>query len=227
MKGFSNTIKRGLLGILFSVLPLTAIAEEELCAPFRNGSVDESIVARMLASARDGHLYRIRPASSRVGFCVRSSAGMIKGSFKDFRGGLTFVPTDTRGDGQEALVMVQTESLETSSPLVESMLKSEKFFDVENFPEILFVSRQFRWVSGSEAILIGDLTMHGVTRQVGFHVELIENDASEAGSDQQEILIKATTLISRADFGLGSLPRMVDDHVSLCMSVDAVKYRAL
>ena len=45
MKGFSNTIKRGLLGILFSVLPLTAIAEEELCAPFRNGSVDESIVA--------------------------------------------------------------------------------------------------------------------------------------------------------------------------------------
>lgn len=227
MKGLSNTITRVLTGFLLSALSLTAIADSELCAPFRNGAVDESIVSSMLASAKDGHLYRIRPSSSRVGFCVDSSAGMIKGSFKDFKGGLTFMPSENRRNEEEALVMVKTSSLEAGSPLVESMLKSEKFFDVAKFPEILFVSREFRWVSDSEAVLIGDLTMRGVTQQVGFHVELIEGPTSGEHGDRQEILIKATTLISRADFGLGSLPSMVDDHVSLCMSVDAVRYRAL
>jgi polyisoprenoid-binding protein YceI len=224
MNGLSNTVKRVLIGLVLSALSLTAVAEPELCAPFRNGAVDESVVAKMLASAKDGHLYRIRPSSSRVGFCVNSSAGMVKGSFRDFKGGLTFVSSDKRRDGEEALVMVKTSSLEADSALIESMLKSAKFFDVEKFPEILFVSREFRWVSDSEAVLIGDLTMHGVTRQVGFHVELIKGDTA---GDHQDIQIKATTLISRADFGLGSLARMVDDHVSLCMSVDAVKYSAL
>jgi polyisoprenoid-binding protein YceI len=89
---------------------------------------------------------------------------------------------------------------------------------------MLFVSTDFQWLSKTEAVLIGDLTMHGVTKRIGFHVELIKQD--DIDSHQQRILIKATTLIRRSEFGLNALSPMVSDAVNLCMSVDAVKYRS-
>jgi polyisoprenoid-binding protein YceI len=177
----------------------------------------------MLAAANDGHLYRINPASSKVGFCVDSPLGLIEGEFKDFSGGLTFLQ-ETLSNNEQALVMVNTASLETDGSFIESMLKGRKFFDVENYPEILFVSTGFEWVNETEAVLIGDLTLHGVTKPVGFHVKLIEQHADDG--DGQRILVKATTLIRRSEFGLNALSPMVSDAVNLCMSVDAVRHRS-
>jgi polyisoprenoid-binding protein YceI len=218
-----NTIKSIFIGLLLSIFSASAVAEGDVCAPFKDGVVDETIVSRMLAAANDGHLYRINPASSKVGFCVDSPVGLIEGEFKEFTGGLTFLQENISKD-EQALVMVNTASLETKGSLIESMLKGSKFFDVENFPEILFVSTGFEWVSETEAVLIGDLTLHGITKPVGFHVELIEKSAE--GGHEQHILVKATTLIRRSEFGLNALSPMVSDSVNLCMSVDAVRYRS-
>jgi polyisoprenoid-binding protein YceI len=66
--------------------------------------------------------------------------------------------------------------------------------------------------------------MHGVTRRVGFHVKLVKQEVEN--SQEQRILVKATTLIRRSEFGLNALSPMVSDAVNLCMSVDAVKYSA-
>ncbi len=218
-----NIIKSVLIGFVLSVFSASAIAEEDVCAPFKDGVVDESIVSKMLAAANDGHLYRIKPSSSKVGFCVDSPIGMIEGEFSDFSGGLTFLQENTSTD-EHALVMVNTASLETDGPFIEGMLKGRKFFDVKNFPEILFVSTGFKWVNETEAVLLGKLTMHGVTKPVGFHVEMIKKPAEHG--QEQRILVKATTLIHRSEFGLTALSPMVSDSVSLCMSVDAVKYRS-
>jgi polyisoprenoid-binding protein YceI len=177
----------------------------------------------MLAAANDGHLYRIKPSSSKVGFCVDSPIGLIEGEFKDFTGGLTFLQEDSSRD-EQALVMVNTASLETSGSIVEGMLKGRKFFDVATYPEILFVSSGFKWVSQTEAVLLGQLTLHGVTKEVGFHVVLIEEPGGD--ENEQRIQVKATTLIRRSAFGLTALSPMVSDSVNLCMSVDAVKYRS-
>jgi len=223
-----SSIRNIFIGLVLSVFSASAIAEEEVCAPFKDGVVDGSVVSKMLAAANDGHLYRIKPSSSRIGFCIDSPVGLIEGEFKEFTGGLTFLQENASTD-EHALVMVNTASLETDGPFVEGMLKGRKFFDVENFPEILFVSTGFKWVSETEAVLLGDLTMHGVTKAVGFHVELIEPPGDdEPGSLEQEhrILVKATTRILRSEFGLTALYPMVGDSVNLCMSVDAVKYSA-
>jgi polyisoprenoid-binding protein YceI len=227
MELMSNMVKRAGRGMVLCVAAATGSAGSDLCAPFEHGVVHESIVQRMLASAKDGHLYRIEPSSSRVGFCVDSPVGTVEGRFKDFKGGLTFVPTPVSAGDQQAMVMVDTKSLETGAPLIEGLLKSDQFFDVDKYPEILFVSKEFRWVNGSEAVLIGDLTLHGVTREVGFHVRLINKDRAGGRRGEQRILVKATTLISRAEFGLNALSPMVSDAVSLCMSVDAVRYRSI
>ena len=215
--------KHILTGFLMAVLSAAAFAETEVCAPFKDGVVDETIVSKMLAAADGGHLYRIKPSSSKVGFCVDSPIGLIEGEFTDFSGGLTFLRENLSGD-QQALVKVNTGSLETRGPFIKSMLKGKKFFDVENYPEMLFVSTGFKWVSKTEAILLGELTLHGITKAVGFHVKLIEQ-ATDDGN-QQRILVKATTLIRRSEFGLTALSPMVSDSVNLCMSVDAVRHRS-
>lgn len=214
--------KRLLTGILLAVLSAAAYADTEVCAPFKDGVVDETIISKMLAAADDGHLYRIKPSSSKVGFCVDSPIGMIEGEFTDFTGGLTFLKENLSQD-EQALVKINTASLDTRGPLIKSLLKGKKFFDVENYPEMLFVSTGFKWVSKTEAILLGELTLHGITKAVGFHVRLIKQ--STDAENQQRILVKATTLIHRSEFGLTALSPMVSDSVKLCMSVDAVRYR--
>ena len=134
-----NSIKNIFIGFLLSLFLTPATAETDVCAPFKDGVVDETILSKMLAAANDGHLYRIDADSSKVGFCVDSPIGLIKGEFKKFKGGLTFLQENVSTD-EQALVMVETASLETNGPFVERMLKGRKFFDVENFPEMLFVS---------------------------------------------------------------------------------------
>lgn len=223
-----SSIRNIFIGLVLSIVSASAIAEEEVCAPFKDGVVDGSVVSKMLSAANDGHLYRINPASSKIGFCIDSPVGLIEGEFKDFTGGLTFLQENASTD-EQALVMVNTASLETGGSFIEGLLKGRKFFDVENYPEILFVSTGFKWVSETEAVLMGDLTMHGVTKAVGFHVVLIEQPGDdEPGSLEQEqrILVRATTRILRSEFGLTALSPMVGNSVSLCMSVDAVKYIA-
>lgn len=218
-----NTLKSIFAGFLLAMFSASAIAEAEVCEPFKDGVVDESVLSTMLAAADDGHLYRIKSSSSKVSFCVESPVGLIEGEFKDFAGGMTFIH-ESESTEEHALVKVNTASLETDGAFIESMLKGKKFFDVKNFPEILFVSTGFKWLSDTEAMLLGNLTMHGVTKAVGFHVELIEDDADS--KDTQRILVKATTMIRRSEFGLTALSPMVSDSVSLCMSVDAIKYRS-
>ena len=109
--------------------------------------------------------------------------------------------------------------------MLEYLLKSERFFDVENFPEILFVSTGFTWTTDTTGILKGDLTLHGVTRPVTFKVTVLPvKSKGESGEVAGKVLVKAGAMIRRSDFGMDTLSRLVDDAVELCMSVEAVRY---
>ena len=208
--------------VLLSVGLQGLAGEEELCAPFLHGKVDLSRVEAMRAAAKGGHLYRIQPDTSRVGFCVDSQFSVVKAEFKDFQGGMTLWP-DHPGDKEQAMVLVKTASLDTDGSMIEYLLKSQRFFDVENYPEILFVSSDFKWTSDTTGIMKGDLTLHGVTRPVTFKVTLFP---VKTGGEKPvgKVLVKAGTIIRRSDFGMDTLSRVVNDNVELCMSVEAVRY---
>lgn len=212
-----------ILGLVLLSTGLQGLAgEEELCAPFLHGKVDLSRVEAMKAAAKGGHLFRIQPDTSRVGFCVDSQIARVKAEFKEFQGGLTLWP-DHPDNKDQAMVMVKTASLDTGGSMIEYILKSERFFDVENYPEILFVSTGFTWSSDTTGTLKGDLTLHGVTRPVTFQVTLFPvktKDEKQVG----KVLVKAGTIIHRSDFGMDTLSRVVNDDVELCMSVEAVRY---
>ena len=205
-------------------LALANAEESDVCAPFRDGKVDEATVATMLDAADSGYLYRIRRDTSQVGFCVSSGWTQVKGQFRDFSGGLALIPDDSlHAADEQAMVMIQTASLDTRSDMVEGLIKGESFFDVEHFPEILFVSHGFVWTGDDTAQIIGDLTVRGITRQVIFDVTLTPIKQPGNGTVER-MLVKAKTSIHRSDFGMDSMPGLVSDTVTLCMSVEAVRY---
>lgn len=198
--------------------------ETDICSPFRDGKVDESLVATMLDAAHNGYLYRIKRDTSQIGFCVSSGWTQIKGQFRNFSGGLALVPDDRFTTGEEqAMVMIQTASIDTRSGVVEGLIKGESFFDVEHYPEILFVSHGFVWTGSESAQIIGDLTVRGITRQVIFDVTLTPIEAVD-NSTVERMLVKARTTIERSDFGMVSMSGLVSDTVTICMSVEAVRY---
>jgi polyisoprenoid-binding protein YceI len=202
-----------------------ALAEEpELCESFMDGRVDESLLAGMLSAAEDGHLFRIKPGSSQVGFCVDSKLRSIEGNFSDFQGGMA-LGAGKQNNGQ-TLVLIRADSLDTQGTLVRSLLKSENFFDVERYPDVLFISNQFHWTGPQTAILKGDLTLRGITRPIIFDVTVTSLDNRTTGQ-AGTLEIKATATINRADFGMDSLDSIVDGDVQLCMTVKAQKYETI
>jgi polyisoprenoid-binding protein YceI len=210
------------LAAILSFNTLTGMAGDgDVCAPFKNGKVDASVLVTMLKAAEVGRLYRIDSSSSRVGFCVNSQFKRVEGDFREFQGGMA-LSKEGAGNAQ-TLVAIKAASLDTDGALIENIIKSERFFDVEHYPEILFVSTGFEWTGSTTARLMGNLTLHGVTKPVTFNVTLTDIRDPAAGEGGR-ILVKATTKVSRAEFGMDTLSSLVDDNVQLCMSVEARKF---
>ena len=213
-KSFLSTL------VIFSCLITSTIyAEEvELCEPFEGTQVDSHHLSSMLQAAEDGYLYRIKPESSVMKFCVNSSIGRIQARFKSFNGGLAITQIDNKSP---AMVIIDVDSLESDSILIESMLKSESFFDSEQYPDILFVSSGIVWINKVKGVIKGELTLHGVTKTIAFYVDF-KKTQSDSGSDT--ISIVATTTIKRSEFGMSTLSPIVDDQVNLCMLIDAYRH---
>lgn len=204
--------------------PVAGVAEEELCAAFKHSAVDPSLINMMLDAAEEGGLYRIESSNSSVGFCANSAVGRIKAEFTAFQGGVSLAPGQaSRARYGQTLFRVDARSLDTEGSILSRLLKSESFFDVERFPEILFVSTSLHWETPTRGVLEGDLTLHGVTRPVKFNVEMLGMDGRPVET-AEKVRVKATTIIRATDFGMTAVPRFAEDAVELCMTVDAVRY---
>lgn len=217
-------IKFGIAAIALFVSVANSYANgKELCAPFKNSKVDQSLVAMMLAAAEEGGLYLVQSSGSKVGFCVNSLIGRVDAEFTVFQGGISLLASSAEREHGQALFRVDTDSLRTSDKLVQQLIKSKGFLDVENFPEILFVGTRLRWTSRTEGLLKGWLTLHGITRPVDFAVKLAGSDNNPL-LQSDEVEVKASTTIRPSDFGIDTLPDFITDSVNLCMRVNAVRY---
>ena len=210
---------RIMLLVLVILTPPGYAAEKDPCSLFKNAVIEPSLISQMLTAAEDGHLYRVKTDSSKMGFCVNSQMGMVSGRFQNFQGGIALKEPDN-----QTLITVDMTSIETDSLLIKDILQGDDFFNTEDFPELTFVSSGFEWLNETRAVIKGELSMHGITKTVAFYVDITEEDADLDDSDT--ILVKATTTIQRSQFGIQALSPLVSDKVNLCMSVKAERYKA-
>ena len=165
------------------------------------------------------NIYEILPQTSRVKFRVDSPIGDVWASFQEFEG--RFAILKNSENDNLASIEINADSLDTDGGFIGMLLKSKRFFDVENFPNMHFVGSSLEWYKDTHAVLKGYLTIKNMTRKVAFYIELVDADID--GRNSERITVKAATTIKRSLFGIYSMLPAVSDDVNLFMSIDAVK----
>lgn len=144
--------------------------------------------------------WTIDPDHSEVSFKVRHMMiSDVRGSFRDVQGTVVIDGNDPKSSKVD--VTIAAASVDTGIQKRDDHLRSADFFDVTTYPTLTFTSKRVQKVSGDSLTLVGDLTIHGVTKEVEL---LVTGPTAEAKDPWGNIrkAAKATTRINRKDFGL-------------------------
>jgi len=144
--------------------------------------------------------YTIDAAHSSAHFTVRHMMiTNVRGSFSNIKGTVVYDPENPSASSLETSIDAST--INTMEPQRDAHLKSADFLDVEHFPAITFQSKKVE-AAGSDGLKVtGDLTIHGVTREVVLHVEDPSDEAKDPWGNIR-IGVSGATKFKRSDFGL-------------------------
>jgi polyisoprenoid-binding protein YceI len=145
--------------------------------------------------------WTIDPAHSLAAFTVRHMlVANVHGEFNGPRGTVAFDPKNVAGTIQVDAV-IDARTINTRNADRDADLKSDDFFDVAKYPTIAFKSKRAQATGAGTFKLVGDLTMHGITREVTLDVEG-PTPAVKDLDGLTRIGASATTIVHRRDFGL-------------------------
>ena len=171
--------------------------------------------------------YQIDPAHSSAHFTVRHMmVTNVRGAFSKVSGTVVYDPDNPADTSIEAVI--DATSIFTREEARDTHLKSADFFDVEKYPNITFKSKKVEPAGDGELKVIGDLTIHGVTREVALKVEGPTPEHKDPWGNVK-MGASATTKIKRSDFGLtwnavletGGI--LVGDEVKIDLDVELTK----
>jgi polyisoprenoid-binding protein YceI len=139
--------------------------------------------------------YTIDPAHSRAHFAIRHLAiAHIRGEFTALSGTATHNAADA--SALEVNATIDAASFHSGNPQRDEHVKGDHFLDVAKYPTITFVSKQ---ANGQQ--VTGDLTLHGITKEVVLHVVETSQEITDPWGNRR-FGVTATTQIKRSDFGI-------------------------
>jgi polyisoprenoid-binding protein YceI len=149
---------------------------------------------------------------------VRGEFGSISGTIEYDGSSVASIKAD---------VTIDATSITTHNDKRDTHLKSPDFFDVAKFPTITFKSKKVVPGAGGAFQLIGDLTMHGITKEVTLDATA-PSKVIKGMRGESRVAASATTTINRQDFGvhwnanLDGGGVVVSDAVAITLDVEAV-----
>jgi len=168
--------------------------------------------------------YSIDTTHSNVGFKVRHLVAKVSGSFREFSGAITADFADL--DRSSVEFVIKTASIDTGDPERDEHLRSADFFDVEQFPEIIFKSSKITKKDRDTYVVAGTLTMHGVSQTVVLNVDYL-GEMQAMGETRAGY--EVATTIDRQDYGV-SWNRALDqgglvlgDNVEVMINLEGVR----
>jgi polyisoprenoid-binding protein YceI len=174
------------------------------------------------ATALPTGTWKVDPVHSSVEFQVKHlGIATVKGQFTEFEGTLEVGP-----DGAKAYGTVKVASVNTREPARDEHLRSPDFFDAATYSEISFQSTEITPRDEDEFKIVGDLSIHGVTRSVSFNATLEGTETDQQGNPR--VGVSALATINRSEFdmkfnaALGSGNMMVSDKVKIVLDISAV-----
>lgn len=170
--------------------------------------------------------YTIDPAHSRIGFVARHAmVTKVRGQFEQFEGSFSIDGGDFAG--ASAKVAIDVASLNTGNEQRDGHVRSGDFLNIEEYPQITFVSTSVTPTGPATLDLTGDLTIKGTTRSVTVPFEF--QGAAQDPFGNHRVGFEGSTVINRSDYGItwnapletGGV--LVSEKITLEFDVSAIK----
>jgi polyisoprenoid-binding protein YceI len=173
--------------------------------------------------------YTIDPTHSQIGFVARHAmVTKVRGSFNEFDGDGYF---DAEHPANSHLSLtIQAKSIDTRNADRDAHLRSNDFFDMDQYPEITYVSTAVEQLDDDHYRVTGDLTIKGVTKPV-----VVDFEYTGAAIDpfqNQRIGLEGAATVNRKDWGvnwnaaLEAGGVLVGEKVTLEFEVSAIRSAA-
>lgn len=165
--------------------------------------------------------WKIDPNHTAAQFSVRHMGiSTVRGAFTKVSGTADYDPANPAKASVE--VTIEAASVDTRVEMRDNDLRSPNYFDVAKFPAITFKSKSVQAAGDGKLKLVGDLTIHGVTKEAVLDVEGPSKPFTDPRGNTH-IGASASTTIKRTDFGVGSANPMVGDDISITIDVELLR----
>ena len=141
----------------------------------------------------------------------------VRGAFTKVSGSATFDPSNPSKLFLDA--SIEAASVDTRVEMRDNDLRSPNFLDVQKYPAITFHSKQAKAAADGKLQITGDLTIHGVTKEVILDVDGPSAPIKDPRGNQR-IGASATTRINRKDFGVNGAPGIAGDELNITIDVE-------
>jgi polyisoprenoid-binding protein YceI len=157
-------------------------------------------VVSLCSAALANETYRFDPSGSTIGFSVHQFLGTTQGKFTKFNGKIDV--NREHPENSSVTAQIDVRSIDTRIKKRDDHLRSAEFFNVDKYPQITFKSRSVKQTGPQSGDILGDLTIHGVTKPVTLHMKLLTplNDTSRT---RWAVMVDPLT---RRDFNLMFAP---------------------
>jgi polyisoprenoid-binding protein YceI len=171
--------------------------------------------------------WNVDPDHSNIGFSVKHMmVSTVKGNFEKYIGTVELNDKDITKSKVE--VAIDTNSVNTSVKKRDEDLRSANFFDVTSYPSMTFVSKKIVKATKGTLKVIGDLTIHGITKEVVLDVSPLSKESKDPWGNIRRGT-SASTKINRKDFGLtynkaletGGI--LVGDDITISLEIEMVR----
>ncbi len=165
--------------------------------------------------------WQIDPVHSAAQFSVRHMGiSTVRGAFTKLSGSVQYDAADPSKSSID--VTIDAASIDTRVAMRDSDLRSPNFFDVAKYPTLTFKSKRVEPAGKGMLKVVGDLTIHGVTKEVTLDVEGPSAPMQDPRGNTH-MGASATARISRKDFGVSGAAMMVADEVAITIDVELMK----
>jgi polyisoprenoid-binding protein YceI len=187
----------------------------------RNVLLSVSAFASLLltapAAGAAGQSHKVDPVHSTVLFKIQHfGAGNFYGRFNDASGTIVLDPKEPGKSTVE--LQVKADSIDTANEKRDQHVKGPDFFNVKQFPLITFKGKDLKKTGDTKYEVTGDLTLHGVTKEVKIQAEQVGSGKGMGGEIRTGF--EATFKLKRSDFGMKFMVGPVGDEVQIIASLE-------
>jgi len=180
-----------------------------------------AVLSLSAAALAQAGTWQIDPNHTAAQFSVKHlGVSTVRGAFTKVSGSAKMDTSDPTKDSLTATI--DASSVDTRVQMRDNDLRSPNFLDVQKYPTITFKSKQVKAAGPGKLAIVGDLTIHGVTKEVTLDVDGPSAPIKDPWGNQR-IGASASTKINRKDFGVNGAPGVVGDDISITIDTELIQ----